>query len=230
MPERRYDLVAFDVDGTLVRGPRGLIVWELLNERFAGTAELNRERYARFRAGEISYADWVALDIGGWRDAGATRDDLVAAMADLCVVGGAVETVARLREAGVRTVVISGTLDLVLRTLLPDAGFDEVYTNHIGFDEGGAITHWKATPFDMRGKAQLLRAIALREGLPLGRCAFVGDSGNDVWIAEAAGLSIAFNPSSEELSAVADHVIESEDLRDLLPYLLDAPARSSKNA
>ena len=31
---RPYDLIAFDVDGTLIRGPNGWTVWEVLNERF----------------------------------------------------------------------------------------------------------------------------------------------------------------------------------------------------
>ena len=91
-----------------------------------------------------------------------------------------------LREAGVRVAAISGTLDLMLHTLLPDPPFDEIYCNHIGFDEEGRISHWQATPFDMAGKAQVLRAVAAREGVSLARCAYVGDSSNDVWIARAA--------------------------------------------
>ena len=44
----RFDLVAFDVDGTLVLHPEQLTVWEVLNERFTGTREHNRERYALY--------------------------------------------------------------------------------------------------------------------------------------------------------------------------------------
>ena len=72
-------LIAFDVDGTLVRGPDGMTVWEVLNLAFTGTPEWNKERYAAYKAGKLSYAEWVALDITGWREAGARRDDLIAA-------------------------------------------------------------------------------------------------------------------------------------------------------
>ena len=217
-----FELVAFDVDGTLVRHPEGLTVWEVLNRRFAGSSEINRQRYQAFRDGRLSYAEWVGLDIEGWRAAGAGRDDLIAAFAALELVPGTREALLVLKDRGLRLVVISGTLDLMLHTLLPDAPFDEIHANHIGFDERGRISHWRATPFDMEGKERLLRAIALREGIPLARCAFVGDSENDVWIARAAGRAVAFNPRSDELARAAAVVVRSDDLRDVLPHLVPA--------
>lgn len=217
---RRYDLVAFDVDGTLVEGPDHMTVWEVLNQRFTGRPDVNVERYALYRAGKLSYAEWVALDIASWRDAGARREDLLAAFARLRLIDGARETLAALREAGVRLYVISGTLDLMLDTLLPAAPFEEVYCNRIRFDAAGRIADWTATPFDMDGKAQLLRALALRTSIPLARCAYVGDSDNDVWVARAAGFAVAFNPHSAELEQVAGAIVRSPDLRDVLPHLL----------
>lgn len=216
----RFDLVAFDVDGTLVRHPEDKTIWEVLNRRYLGNDRVNEERYRKVVAGEMSYADWVALDIQGWFDAGATRDDMVEAMAPLRLVDGARDALARLREAGSRLVVISGTLDLLLDTLFPDHPFDEVYTNRIGFEDDGTISGWTATPFDLEGKAVALRTVALRDGIPLSRCAFVGDSSNDVAVARIAGRTIAFNPRSETLAREADRVVRSDDLRSVLPDLL----------
>ena len=123
-------------------------------------------------------------------------------------------------DAGVRPFAISGTLDLMLHTVLPGAPFEEIWANHIGFDGDGRISHWQATPFDMDGKATVLRALALREGVPLERCAYVGDSDNDAWIGAAAGRFVAFNPKTEKIEALADAVVRSGDLRDVLPHLL----------
>ncbi len=218
---RPYDLVAFDVDGTLVRAPGDLTVWEVLNQRFTGRSDQNEKHFAAYRRGKLSYAEWVALDINGWKDAGATRQDLIAGFAPLQLIAGAREALDRLKQAGYRLIVISGTLDLLLDTLLPKHPFDEVYTNHIGFDDEGRISHWQATPFDMEGKARLLRAVALREGIPLARCAFVGDSGNDVWIAREAGFALALNPKDRELEEVADVSIRTTDLKAILPHFLD---------
>jgi phosphoserine phosphatase len=216
---RRFDLVAFDVDGTLVHHPEDKTVWEVLNRRFTGSDDQNVERWDLYKRGKLSYAEWVALDIASWRDAGATREAITGSFGELTLVQGAADTLHELKSRGVRLAVISGTLDLMLDTLFPDHPFDEVYTNRIVFDTEGRISHWHATPFDMSGTGVALRSIALREDIPLSRCAFVGDHANDLAAARLAGCSIAFNPKSAELEAAASAVVRSNDLRDILPHL-----------
>jgi len=216
---RRFDLVAFDVDGTLVHHPEDKTVWEVFNLKFTGSDDQNAERWEQYRRGTLSYADWVALDVEGWRAAGATRDVLAESLDGLTLVRGARETLAALKERGMRLAVISGTLDFLLELLFPNHPFDEIYTNRLVFDEAGRISHWHATPFDMEGKGVALRAIALRENIPLERCAFVGDHANDLAAVKVAGFSVAFNPKSAELEAAASAVVRSNDLRDVLPHL-----------
>lgn len=217
---RRFDLVAFDVDGTLVHHPEDKTVWEVLNRRYVGSEDLNAERWSLYKAGKLSYAEWVALDVEGWRRGGATRDEMVASLDGLTLVAGARETLDALKAAGARLAVISGTLDLLLDALFPDHPFDEVYTNRIAFDAHGRIASWEATPFDMDGKGVALRAIAMREGIPLARCAFVGDHANDLAAARLAGCAVAFNPKSDELVRASHAVVRSNDLRDILPHLI----------
>jgi HAD superfamily phosphoserine phosphatase-like hydrolase len=195
-------------------------VWEVLNDRFVGTDTINRQRYALYRQGRLSYAEWVGLDVEGWREAGATRDAMMEALQPLSLVEGTREVLETLRARGTRLVVISGTLDLLLDAVLPDHPFDEVHANRIAFDADGRIASWTATPHDMEGKGKLLRSIAERESIPLARCAFVGDSVNDLWVARTAGFAVAFNPKSAELEDVADAVVRSGDLREILPYLI----------
>jgi phosphoserine phosphatase len=217
---RRFDLVAFDVDGTLVHHPEDKTVWEVLNHRFTGSDDQNALRWDLYNRGKLSYAEWVALDIASWRDAGATRESMTGSFGALSLVEGARETLGELKTHGARLAVISGTLDLLLDVLFPDHPFDEVYTNRVAFDDDGRISHWHATPFDMDGKGVALRSIALRENIPLSRCAFVGDHANDVAAARLAGCSIAFNPKSAELAKAASAVVHSRNLRDILPHLL----------
>jgi phosphoserine phosphatase len=216
---RRFDLVAFDVDGTLVHHPEDKTVWEVLNFRLTGSDDQNAERWGLYKEGKLSYAEWVALDIGSWREAGATRELMMNSLEGLTLVEGARETLHELKAQGVRLAVISGTLDFLLDALFPDHPFDEVYTNRLVFDAEGGISHWHATPFDMEGKGIALRSIAHREDIPLARCAFVGDHSNDLEAARLAGFSVAFNPKSAELEAVASVVVRSRDLRDILPHL-----------
>jgi len=219
-PTRRYDLVCFDVDGTLVEHAEDKVIWQVLTRRFLGDDAPNENRYLAYKAGAITYADWVALDVGDWQRNGATRAGIVAALeGELRLVGGARETLEALRRRGVKLAVISGTLDIVLDTLFPDHPFDDVFCNRIRFAEDGAICGWEATPYDMEGKAEALRLIAAREGLPLARCAFVGDHLNDLAAAHAAGLAIAFNPKNAELEAAAQVVLRGPDLRAILDHL-----------
>jgi phosphoserine phosphatase len=217
---RRYDLVAFDVDGTLVLHPEGKTVWEVLNRAFTGSDDQNADRLDQYLAGRLSYADWVALDVRSWQEQGATRDAMVASLGDLRLVAGARETLAELKAAGIRLAIISGTLDLLLDTLFRDHPFDEVYTNHVHFDGDGRISGWAATPFDMEGKGVALRSIAMREGIALGRAAYVGDSANDLSAAKVAGFTIALNPKSPDLERAASAVVRTGDLREILPLLL----------
>jgi HAD superfamily phosphoserine phosphatase-like hydrolase len=216
---RRCDLVCFDVDGTLVEHPEEKVVWQVLNLRFLGTDGVNEERYARYKAGEMSYADWVAMDVGDWQRRAVTRDQIIEALGELRLVDGARETLAELKARGYKLAVISGTLDINLETLFPDHPFDDVYCNRIRFGPDGRISGWEATPYDMEGKARALEMIAGRERVPLARCAFVGDHRNDVAASRAAGLSIAFNPKHRDLEAVADHVVRSPTLRPILDLL-----------
>jgi len=39
-----FDLVVFDVDGTLVEHPEDKTIWEVLNLRFTGDDGMNKER------------------------------------------------------------------------------------------------------------------------------------------------------------------------------------------
>lgn len=216
---RRVDLVCFDVDGTLVKHPENKVIWQVLNRRFLGDDSVNAERFARYRSGEITYEEWVALDVGEWQRLGVTRDQVVDAIGELHLVTGARETLSILQERGYKLAVISGTLDISLDTLFPDHPFADVFCNRIYFGEDGLISGWRATPYDMEGKAEALKMIAEREGIALERCAFVGDHRNDLAAAQVAGLAIAFDPKSPELEAVADVVIRSADLQDILPLL-----------
>jgi phosphoserine phosphatase len=215
---RPFDLICFDVDGTLVIHPDGKIVWEILNRRFTGDDTVNRTRFEQYCEGEISYADWVALDVGDWVRAGATRSQVCDAISDLRLIDHAHETLAELKRRGHKLAIISGTIDIVLDKLLPEHPFDDVFTNKVFFDESGLLCGWEPTPYDVDGKARALREIAEREGVSLERCAFVGDSFNDVEVARLAGFSIAFNPKCEELIEVSDVTLKGGSLEALLPF------------
>lgn len=206
-------LIAFDVDGTLVEHPQGKVIWELLNHRFVGDDRLNVARYLDYREGRIDYPTWVELDVGGWIEAGATREAILEVVRALDPMDDAAEVLHALKGRGYRLAVISGTLDVVLDEHFPEHPFDDVFTNGLEFDAEGRLVGWRATPFDMDGKARALAHLAERYDLPLSRCAFVGDNINDLGVARVAGYTVAFNPKTPELEELAHAVVRGRSLR-----------------
>jgi phosphoserine phosphatase len=213
---KTIDLICFDVDGTLVEHPAGMVIWEVLNLRYGGSHAMNKHRYGMYHRGEITYDEWVALDVEGWVAAGATRDEILESVSEFRLVERARETVDELKRRGYELAIISGTLDVVLDTLFPEHPFDDVYTNKIFFDEDGKLTSWKATAFDGKGKPHALRKITERHGIPMSRSAFVGDGENDVPLLGMPGVLVAYEPRSKKLEDGADHVIRNRGFDTLL--------------
>ena len=213
---KSYDLICFDVDGTLVSHPSGMVIWEVLNLKFGGSREINRLRYEMYCEGKLSYERWVELDVGGWIDRGATREGMLEAIQEFSLFDGARETVHTLKESGYKLSVISGTLNVLLDALFPDHPFEDVFTNKVFFDDAGKLVSWEATRFDSHGKPDALREIAGKNNIPLERTAFVGDGENDVPLLGVAGYLVAFRPKSRNLAEGADYVINGEGLQPLL--------------
>jgi phosphoserine phosphatase len=216
---RPYDLICFDVDGTLVRHPSGKVIWEILNRRFTGDDSVNAERHRWYDEGKITYPQWVEMDVQGWIDAEATRGDIVDAIREFEHFEGAHRTLYELKRRGARLAVISGTLDVVIDTMFPEHPFDDIYSNRLLFDERGRLTGWQATPFDLEGKPVALRELSKKHAVSLARAAFVGDGANDVPMVGVAGCVVAFNPRSRELERRANHVVREPNLSLLLDLI-----------
>jgi phosphoserine phosphatase len=211
--------VCFDLDGTLLDDGDGSVsVWSQIHRKAGTPDQENIRRFEMFMRGEISYVQWVDIDIGEWQRAGLTREGILLAVKEMRLMPGARETVAELENRGYRLAVISGSLNVGLDALFPDHPFDPVFVNRVFFDGDGLISRWEATTFDMREKSEGLRMLAREREVSLEECAFVGDNFNDVDVASAAGFSVAFNSKSEGLDAVADVVIREKDLSLLLAH------------
>ena len=214
-----YQLICFDIDGTLVKHDSDRTIWEVLNLRYGGTIERNRERYDMFKREEITYPQWVELDVQDWIDAGATREQIVETTREFRLTDGAHETVHELGRRGFKLAVVSGTLDVLLESVFPDHPFEDVHTNRLYFDDDGRLSGWQATPFDNHGKPVAVRNLSQKHGVPLERVAYIGDGENDVPLLGTPGLFVAYQPRSAKLEAGADIVIRDDGLHALLDIL-----------
>ena len=213
---RNFDLISFDVDGTLVEHPSGKVIWELLNIRYGGSEDTNQRRFEAYQAGRLTYDQWVEADVSGWMEKDATKEEILEVVREFRPNEGAIETVLELKNRGYTLSVVSGTIDIVVDTLFPDLPFEDVFTNRIFFDEQGKLSGWQATPFDIYGKPVALKELARKYDTSVDKIAFIGDGDNDVPLLGVAGYFVAFNPRSADLEQRADRVIKNQSLTTLL--------------
>jgi len=216
---RRFDLVVFDLDGTLVahEGP----LWRTLHGRLGSDPARRREVVRQALAGEIGYDAWFAADLDMLREAGATRDAMCAVVDTLAPMPGALALLAALKAAGAVTAILSGGIDLVVARHIPDGLVDHVFINQIHFDAAGRILGGSATPYDLAHKAAGIRELRRRHGVSRARTAFVGNGPNDIEAAEEAGFAVAWADAPEALRAASDVYLPGPDLMSLTPHLLE---------
>lgn len=210
-------LISFDLDGTLASGTT--FVWQTLHDHFQSDKdERNRLKHAYF-AGGISYQQWFEGDIRMLKARGANRAAIMGALGEIELENGARETVDALLAAGHIVTIISGSLNVLVDKLFPDAPFHAVLINEFHFDEAGELADWRHTPYDVERKGDGLRHLAERFNLPLSSTVFIGDNYNDISAARVAGHAIAYNCKSNELAEIADAVVPQGNLRAVLPLI-----------
>ncbi len=206
-------LVVFDADGTLTQHSS---IWWRLHQLF-GTTDEGRKYYDMFFAGEISYNEWADLDAGLWR--GRRIDEVLRVVRETRLVPGAREAVQALHDAGIRTAILSGGLDVLAEDVARRLGISYVVTNRL-IHRDGVLTGEVETNVGWGQKKEIVERIASDLGVSLRETAFVGDGRNDVDAMSVVGLAIAFMPEDEEVARAAHVVVEENDLRAILPHVM----------
>ncbi len=196
-----------------------IYIWKTLHETLNTDQGARKKASTSYFAGEISYREWFEHDLLLFKQAGATRDSLLEIIRTLKPMPGARELLTDLRRSGHVLTIVSGSLDIVVDHLFGFELFDHVLINQITFDTMGEIAGGQPTRYDLDGKADGLKELARREGIPLSHTLFIGDNDNDIWIAKAAGRSIAFNCKSDALRDVCDVEVTKKDLSAVRPHI-----------
>lgn len=213
----RYPLICFDLDGTLVDDT--VYIWKTLHETFETDSIRRQKAYDDYFSGVITYSEWFTNDLMLLHEAGATEYRIRCVLNKLKPMCGAFQTLSELRRRGHILAVVSGSLDIVVDHLFGFEYFDHILINRIFFNSEGLISGGEPTPFDLKGKAEGLKHLAQKEGISIEQAVFIGDNENDVWIAQAAGLSIAFNCKSDALRNICKKEIYSKNLTDVLDII-----------
>lgn len=204
-----WKLVTFDIDGTLtlVHG------WSLIAERFGRTAAYERTtaRIARGEIGEDEHlASLLSLAIG--HSVGEV-EAVLEATPTIAHIG---ETVRALRSRGIRSAILSHNPPYVCGWYARTFGFDDYEGCEVPPPVEGRIP----PPGSVRAeKPDFLRRLLRRVGEPAHAVLHVGDSLPDLAVFAKVGGGVALNSPIAEVRRGADAVIDSEDLRDLLPVV-----------
>lgn len=213
---RKFDLVAFDMDGVLVDY---LSSWTWVHDRFGVS---NEESVISFMDGDIDDMEFMRRDIALWlkHRPGLGLGDVERELARLPINPGIGATVGALKEKGIRTVIISGGLDLIAEKIAERYGFDAQWSNGLAADAQGKLTGEGVLRVELCNKSKALREAQDLFGIAPERTAAIGNSSIDVSMFQASSLGIAFNPIDEEVVRGAHHVIRDASLCAVLPFLL----------
>ncbi|MEM1106527.1 MAG: phosphoserine phosphatase SerB [Pseudomonadota bacterium] len=183
---RRKELLISDMDSTI-------IAVECLDElaAFAGKKQAVAAITERAMAGELDFD--AALEARVAMLAGLPLAELEACLEQrIRYSPGAATLIATLRQAGVRTVLVSGGFTFFTQRIAEALGFDAHFGNTL-IDDGTHLTGKVGAPILGReAKLQTLAAEAAGLGVDAEAAMALGDGANDLDMIQAAGLGIAY--------------------------------------
>ena len=211
---KKLRLVVFDVDGTLMRVVSS---WQFLHEKL-GTWDRGKRYAEQFFRGVITYEDWARLDASLWK--GLKLERVRQIVDGIPYTDGAQEVVTTLKMNGFKVVLLSAGLSVVTERIEKEIEVDGSLANELKV-ENGLLTGKVKVNVSVDNKHTVLGRMLKKFNLGMNECAAFGDDETLIPLFERVSLSIAFNPRSWVVEQQADIVVKGDNLREVLPYLLE---------
>ncbi|MDR0334669.1 MAG: haloacid dehalogenase, partial [Methanomassiliicoccaceae archaeon] len=111
--KNKYKLVVFDMDGVLIDHVSS---WTWVHDKMGVN---NDEAFGLFKEGKIDESEFIRRDIGLWlnKDKNMNIRDIISALQDIPLIGGIQETVAALSHNGIKSVIVSGGIDVAAKMI-----------------------------------------------------------------------------------------------------------------
>lgn len=204
-------IVAFDLDGTLVRGTTtALHLAEWVGQ--TDMAELER----LYDEGKMTNVE-VAEKSGPFFE-GRTRTQVREALADIPLIDGIQDTTRWLQDNGLIPVIATVTWQIAAELLADEHGFAAASGCAIAENDNGCFTGVIARHFEADEKVSFVAEIAQGHGLSVEDAVAVGDAASDIPLFKKVALSIALNATVEARTVAHVH-LDTDDLRDVIPII-----------
>jgi phosphoserine phosphatase len=186
LARRSKRLVVLDVDSTLTQDE----AIDLLAAE-AGVAESVEAITKAAMEGRIDFSAAIEERVGLL--AGLPTQALETVWGRIRLTPGARTFIRTLRRMGMKIAIVSGGFTFVTDRLRQDLDLDHAFSNELEIVEGRLSGKLRGPLVDRARKAEILRQVAVAEGISLDQTVAIGDGSNDLDMLAAAGLSIAFN-------------------------------------
>lgn len=211
-------LALLDMDGVLIKETS----WQVVHDYFGVN---NEDNFDRYKAGKISYEDFMKQDIDLWKRSDkreATIENVERAVANIEPRPGAKQLITTLREKDYEEIIIvSGGIPVLAVRIAQQLCLDGALANDFETketEEETLITGAKCK-IDFSKKGKIMKEVAKELELSLEESLAIGDSRFDTGMLEIADLGIAFNPKDQEVKRVADVIVDGNDLSKTIEYL-----------
>ncbi|MFH2012635.1 MAG: HAD family phosphatase [Pseudomonadota bacterium] len=211
--KRNFKLAIFDLDGTLTRERS---VWEFIHkslDKWYGFAE---DYQAQFLNNDISYEEFCRLDAQVWK--GMSVEELKAIVGSVPLYKGVGRLTSYFKDHGIKLSLISSGLSVLSDMIKERYNFDYAIANEL-LCNNGTLNGEVCINVNFDKKALWAETIMNKYKTRSENVIAIGDSMGDKELFEIAGFSVAFNPSSQELNSLADVVVSSDNISDIIPKL-----------
>ena len=209
--QQRRKLAVFDMDSTLIK----VEVIDELAKRAGVGDQVIAITVAAMR-GELDFNQSFEQRLGLLK--GLSDSVLADIAAQLPMMEGMQRLIEQLQALGYKTAILSGGFSYFADYLQAKYKFDYAYSNQLEVLDGKVTGRVVGTIVNGERKVELLKQIALKEGIDLQQTIAVGDGANDLPMLEAAGLGVAFH-AKPLVKDQARHSVSTLGL-DALLYLL----------
>jgi phosphoserine phosphatase len=225
---KKYRLIVFDLDGVVydkpwrdVTGDKVAVSsWDVLFKEL-GIYPMHERLRARFESGGFkSYMEWSHAACGALQMAGLDRDTFDRVMNARSLTSGAEEVLTTLHQSEAFIAVVTGSFQALaerLKVIVPTLKCGAHCS--LVFDQQGTLKKWDLKDTDYEDKKKFVLKLANDLKIPKEERAYIGDDVNDLGAFEEVGLSVAFNAHKAEVRRRASVVIDSRNLKAILPHL-----------